>query len=110
MKRERVLRTLRLQYVANIVNPFGSATKNSKNAPHANAAKLLTELEFSDEGQINYANGFVHPIRTSVKIPDDVKKQFPPDDAYKIVKFPKDFVALDAAAKAISDGWAQLVQ
>ena len=82
----------------------------AKNAPHANAAKLLTELEFSDEGQINYANGFVHPIRSTVKIPDAVKSQFPPDDAYKAVKFPKDFVALDAAAKAISDGWAQLVQ
>ena len=82
----------------------------AKSAPHANAAKLLTELEFSDEGQVNYANGFVHPIRSSVKIPDDAKKQFPPDDAYKVVKFPKDFVALDAAAKAISDGWAQLVQ
>jgi len=52
----------------------------------------------------------VHPIRTNMKIPDDLKKQFPPDDAYKAVKFSKDFVALDAAAKAISDGWAQLVQ
>ncbi len=82
----------------------------AKGAPHANAAKLLTELEFSDEGQITYANGFVHPIRTSVKLPDDLKKQFPPDDAYKVVKFPKDFVALDKAAKDISDGWAQLVQ
>ncbi len=82
----------------------------AKGAPHANAAKLLNEVEFSDDGQIAYANGFVHPIRTSVKVPDDVKKQFPPDDAYKVVKFPKDFVALDAAAKAISDGWAQLVQ
>ncbi len=82
----------------------------AKNAPHANAAKLLTELEFSNDGQINYANGFVHPIRTSVQIPDDIKKQFPPDDAYKIVKFTKDYVALDAAAKAISDGWAGLVQ
>ena len=82
----------------------------TKGAPHANAAKLLNEIEFSDDGQIAYANGFVHPIRTSVKLPDDLKKQFPPDDAYKPVKFPKDFVALDAAAKAISDGWAQLVQ
>ena len=82
----------------------------AKNAPHPNAAKLLTELEFSDEGQLTYANGFVHPIRTNMKIPDDLKKQFPPDDAYKAVKFSKDFVALDAAAKAISDGWAQLVQ
>jgi putative spermidine/putrescine transport system substrate-binding protein len=82
----------------------------AKNAPHPNAAKLMLETMFSDEGQLSYANGFVHPTRTTVKIPDDLKKQFPPDDAYKVVKFPKDFVALDAAAKAISDGWAQLVQ
>ena len=82
----------------------------AKGAPHANAAKLLNELEFSDDGQLAYANGFVHPIRASVKLPDDLKKQFPPDDAYKVVKFPKDFVALDKAAKDISDGWAQLVQ
>jgi putative spermidine/putrescine transport system substrate-binding protein len=82
----------------------------AKSAPHPNAAKLLIETMYSDEGQLAYANGFAHPMRTSVKIPDDLKKQFPPDDAYKVVRFPKDFVALDAAAKAIAEGWAQLVQ
>ena len=74
-------------------------------APHPNAAKLLVEQEFSDEGQLIYANGFVHPIRPSVQMPADLKALFPPDDAYKVVVFPKDFVALDAAATKISDGW-----
>ena len=74
-------------------------------APHPNAAKLMLELEYSDEGQLAYANGFVHPIRTSVTLPADLLAMFPPADAYKPVVFPKDFAALDAAATAISDGW-----
>lgn len=82
----------------------------TKGAPHPNAAKLLTEIEFSDEGQIAYANGFVHPIRSSVQLPAELQSQFPPAAAYEVVKFPKDFVALDAAAQKISDGWAELVQ
>jgi len=82
----------------------------TKGAPHPNAAKLVIETMYSDEGQLSYAYGYAHPMRTSVKLPDDLKKQFPPDDAYKAVRFIKDYKALDAAAKAISDGWAQLVQ
>jgi putative spermidine/putrescine transport system substrate-binding protein len=79
-------------------------------APHANAAKLMLETEYSDDGQLAYANGFVHPIRTSVVLPADLKAQFPPDSAYKSVKFPQDYVALDAAATTISDGWNQIAQ
>jgi putative spermidine/putrescine transport system substrate-binding protein len=81
----------------------------TKGAPHPNAAKLLIEQEFSDEGQVIYANGFVHPIRSSVKLPDDLLAQFPPAEAYAKVVFPKDFAALDAAAKLISDGWTLIV-
>ncbi len=80
----------------------------TKGAPHANAAKLLVEQEFSDAGQLIYAQGFVHPIRSSVQLPADLKAMFPPDEAYKAVVFPKDFEALDAAAKAISDGWVEI--
>jgi putative spermidine/putrescine transport system substrate-binding protein len=79
-------------------------------APHPNAAKLMIELEYSDEGQLAYANGFVHPIRTSVTLPADLLALFPPADAYKPVVFPKDFAALDAAATAISDGWTLISQ
>ncbi|MGA9397489.1 MAG: extracellular solute-binding protein [Anaerolineaceae bacterium] len=74
-------------------------------APHANAAKLMIELEFSDEGQLAYANGFVHPMRTSVALPADLLAKFPAASAYEVVKFPKDYVALDTAGTAISDGW-----
>jgi len=79
-------------------------------APHANAAKLMVEFEFSDEGQLAYANGFVHPIRTDVTLPAELLAKFPPASAYEAVGFPKDYKALDAAATAISDGWELIAQ
>jgi putative spermidine/putrescine transport system substrate-binding protein len=79
-------------------------------APHPNAAKLLLETEFSDEGQLAYANGFVHPIRSNVKLPDELLAQFPPDSAYASVVFPKDLDALDTVAASISDGWTLISQ
>lgn len=79
-------------------------------APHVNAAKLLIETEFSDEGQVAYAEGFVHPIRESVALPADLAAKFPPADSYKTVVFPKDFTALAEAATKISDGWNLISQ
>jgi putative spermidine/putrescine transport system substrate-binding protein len=77
-------------------------------APHPNAAKLLLEYEYSDEGQLAYAQGFVHPIRTSVKLPDDLLAKFPPESAYSSVHFPTNYASLDAASTAIADGWATI--
>ncbi len=79
-------------------------------APHANAAKLMLELAYSDEGQLTYAKGFVHPIRTSVKLPADLLAMFPPDADYKVVTFPKDYKALDTAGTAISTGWEAIAK
>ena len=79
-------------------------------APHVNAAKLMIETEYSDEGQLAYANGFVHPIRESVNLPADLLAKFPPSDSYNVVIFPKDFTALADAAVKISDGWALIAQ
>lgn len=79
-------------------------------APHVNAAKLLIEMEYSDEGQLAYANGFVHPIRESVVLPDDLLAKFPPKESYSSVVFPKDFAALAEAAVKISDGWNLISQ
>ncbi len=75
-------------------------------APHANAAKLLLEYEYSDEGQLAYAQGFVHPIRTSVVLPADLLAKFPPASAYSAVHFPTNYGALDQASAAIAEGWA----
>lgn len=79
-------------------------------APHANAAKLMLETEYSDDGQIAYANGFVHPIRTNVTLPADLLAKFPPESDYTVVKFPKDYNALYNAGTAIADGWALISQ
>jgi putative spermidine/putrescine transport system substrate-binding protein len=79
-------------------------------APHANAAKLMLETEYSDEGQLAYANGFVHPIRTSVTLPADLLAKFPPEADYAAAKFPKDYKALYNAGTAIADGWALISQ
>jgi putative spermidine/putrescine transport system substrate-binding protein len=79
-------------------------------APHANAARLLNEYEFSDDGQLAYAQGFVHPIRSDVQLPADLLAKFPPAAAYSAVHFPKDYVALDKAGTAIADGWASIAQ
>jgi len=79
-------------------------------APHPSAAKLLLEYEYSDKGQLAYAQGFVHPIRTNVKLPADLLAKFPPAAAYKSVFFPKDYVALDKAGSAISDGWTAIAK
>ncbi len=77
-------------------------------APHPNVAKLLLETEYSDEGQIEYAKGFVHPIRTSVKLPADVLEKFPPAEDYKAVNFVNDAEALGVAAEAIAKGWDEV--
>jgi putative spermidine/putrescine transport system substrate-binding protein len=78
-------------------------------APHPNAAKLMLELEFSDEGQLVYAQGFTHPIR-NIELPPDLAAKFPPASAYESVYFPKDFSQLTAAAEAIASGWENIAQ
>ena len=78
-------------------------------APHPNAAKLMLETMFSDEGQLNYAMGYTHPMR-EIELPADLKSQFPPDEAYATVYFPKDFAKLTVAATAIAEGWEDVAQ
>jgi putative spermidine/putrescine transport system substrate-binding protein len=78
-------------------------------APHPNAAKLLLELEYSDDGQLAYAQGFTHPIR-DITLPPELLAKFPPADVYASVKFPTDFSLLTSAAEAIAKGWDQIAQ
>jgi putative spermidine/putrescine transport system substrate-binding protein len=78
-------------------------------APHPNAAKLMLETMFSDEGQLNYAMGYTHPMRET-ELPADLKAQFPPGEAYANVYFPQDFAKLTDAAPAIAEGWDDVAQ
>ncbi len=73
------------------------------------SARLLLELEFSDEGQLAYAQGFTHPIR-DITLPPDLLAKFPPTEEYQSVKFPTDFSLLTSAAEAIATGWDQIAQ
>lgn len=90
--------------VAGLYTQFVTAS-----APHPNAAKLMIELEFSDAGQLAYAQGFTHPIR-NIELPADLAAKFPPAEAYDVVSFPKDFSALTEAAAKIADGWETIAQ
>jgi len=79
-------------------------------APHPNAAKLMLELEFSDEGQLVYAKGFTHPIR-DIELPADLAAKFPPKEDYDAsVHFPKVFSKLTEAAGNIADGWEEIAK
>lgn len=90
--------------VAGLYTQFVTAS-----APHPNAAKLMLELEFSDAGQLVYAQGFTHPIR-DIELPAELAAKFPPAEAYENVYFPKDFSMLTAAAENIASGWENIAQ
>jgi putative spermidine/putrescine transport system substrate-binding protein len=63
------------------------------------AAALAREFILSDEGQINLAKGFAKPIRSNVKLPDDVKAKMVPDEQYA-----------NARTIADADAWTKTVE
>lgn len=87
----------------------GYTTLINKNAPHPNAAKLAREYILSDEGQINLAKGYARPIRSSVKLPQEVKDKLLPDSEYKSVQPLKDSTAWDKTALTLPEKWQQEV-
>jgi len=74
-----------------------------------NAHKLLLEMDFSDEGQLVYPQGFTHPIR-NIELPPDLAAKFPPAEAYPNVYFPKEFSKLTKTAANIADGWENIAR
>lgn len=87
----------------------GYATIINRYAPHPNAAKLAREYILSDEGQINLAKGYARPIRSSVKLPDDVQAMLLSQDEYKSAKPIGDFAKWDETAKKLPELWQQQV-
>jgi putative spermidine/putrescine transport system substrate-binding protein len=87
----------------------GYATIINKSAPHPNAAKLTREYILSDAGQINLAKGYARPIRSSVKLPDDVMAKLIPVDQYKNAKPVKDFTAWAETSKNLPQLWQEQV-
>ncbi|BAL81570.1 ABC transporter substrate binding protein [Caldisericum exile AZM16c01] len=82
-------------------------------APHPNAAKLWMEFLYSDEGQLLYLKGYVHPIRYNDLakrnvIPEDLAKKLPPAELYAKAIFP----TIDQITKAkqdIANNWDKVV-
>lgn len=64
----------------------GYATIINATAPHPHAAALAREYILSDKGQINLARGFARPIRSDVKLPEDVASKLLPEEQYKVAK------------------------
>ncbi|MGB9832409.1 MAG: ABC transporter substrate-binding protein [Caldisericum exile] len=82
-------------------------------APHPNAAKLWMEFLYSDEGQLLYLKGYVHPIRYNDLakrnvIPEDLAKKLPPAELYAKAIFPT-IDQISKAKKDIVDNWDKVV-
>lgn len=77
----------------------------NKNAAHPNAAKLARAFILSDQGQINLAKGYARPIRSSVKLPADVKKKLLPQSDYKKVFHVKSNDVWNKATVKLGQQW-----
>lgn len=83
----------------------GYTTLINKNAPHPNAAKLAREYILSDKGQINLAKGYARPIRTDVKLPDDVASKLLKDEEYESAKPVESNEDWDKTALELPEKW-----
>ncbi|WP_261809866.1 ABC transporter substrate-binding protein [Levilactobacillus humaensis] len=83
----------------------GYAELINKNAAHPNAAKLARDFILSDQGQINLAKGYARPIRSSVKLPADVKKKLLPQSDYKKVFHVKSNDVWNKATVKLGQQW-----
>lgn len=77
----------------------------NKYAPHPAAAALARNYILSDEGQINLARGYARPIRSNVKLPDDVKAGLLPDSEYTNVKPIGDYKAWGKTVANLPQEW-----
>ncbi|MEG3755556.1 ABC transporter substrate-binding protein [Psychromonas arctica] len=85
----------------------GYTTIINKWAKNPNAAKLAREHIFSDAGQINLADGYARPIRTSVTLPAEIQAKLIPNDQYTSVHPIKDFKAWEKSARKLPRQWQE---
>ena len=83
-------------------------------APHPNAAKLWMEHLYSDEGQLNWLNGYCHPIRFNDlvarnKIPKAMLDKLPPAESYAKAVFPT-LEQQEASKGVITKQWDEVVK
>lgn len=82
-------------------------------APHPNAAKLWMEFLYSDEGQLIWLKGYVHPIRYNDMaargvIPADLAAKLPAAEYYANAVFPS-LAGQSALTKYVADNWDKVV-
>lgn len=87
----------------------GYTTIINKFAKNPNAAKLAREYIFSDQGQINLAEGYARPIRSEVKLPKDIQAKLLPNSEYANVHPIKDFQAWEKSAGQLPRQWQENV-
>lgn len=85
----------------------GYCTIINKNAPHPAAACLAREYILSDEGQINLARGYATPIRSDVKLPDDIKAKRIADSEYGKNVHTIDYQKWSKVCQDVIDYWQE---
>ena len=87
----------------------GYTTIINKYAKNPNAAKLAREYIFSDQGQINLAEGYARPIRSSVTLPQSVQDKLISNEQYSNVHPVSDFSAWEKSARRLPRQWQESV-
>ncbi|GLT18299.1 ABC transporter substrate-binding protein [Vibrio zhanjiangensis] len=87
----------------------GYTTIINKYAKNPNAAKLAREYIFSDQGQINLAQGYARPIRTNVTLPKAIQDKLIANDQYSNVQPVTDFSAWEKSARKLPRQWQESV-
>ncbi|MEZ9056493.1 ABC transporter substrate-binding protein [Vibrio pelagius] len=87
----------------------GYTTIINKYAKNPNAAKLAREYIFSDQGQINLAEGYARPIRTNITLPQSVQDKLIANEEYGNVHPVTDFSAWEKSARRLPRQWQESV-
>ncbi|EKO3456182.1 extracellular solute-binding protein [Vibrio fluvialis] len=87
----------------------GYTTIINKYAKNPNAAKLAREYIFSDQGQINLAQGYARPIRSNIELPESIKAKLLSNDQYQNVHPVTDFNAWEESARKLPRQWQENV-
>ncbi|ELE5027322.1 extracellular solute-binding protein [Vibrio fluvialis] len=87
----------------------GYTTIINKYAKNPNAAKLAREYIFSDQGQINLAQGYARPIRSNIELPESIKAKLLSNDQYQNVHPVTNFNAWEKSARKLPRQWQENV-
>ncbi|MCE7554889.1 ABC transporter substrate-binding protein [Aliivibrio fischeri] len=87
----------------------GYTTIINKFAKNPNSAKLAREYIFSDQGQINLAEGYARPIRSDVVLPQSIQDKLIPNDQYTNVQPVSDFKTWEKSARKLPRQWQENV-